>query len=86
MGQGQDPHVVTLGCLTPLRGAEARVQAKEDLVEDGPMGMVGRKGIHVHEHPEGHLVGDHVASLLDGLAIIQCGEGDQDAINLVGYA
>ncbi len=73
------------GCLAPFRGMEASVPAKGNPVKDGCKGMVLGKDIHMHEHPEGNHVSDHVALLWDGHIIFQHCEDDQDEIELGGF-
>ncbi len=51
--------MVVVLCLSPLRGPEACIAAKDHQIEDGPVHMFWRQGFVCH-HLEGHLVGDDV--------------------------
>ncbi len=67
---GEDMRVVMFGGLAPLRGAKPCVPAKNDPVKDDNMDMIQGKVAN------GHLVGDHVAPIRNGLIFLRNGDND----------
>ncbi len=58
------------GGLAQLGGAKTYVLAEDDPVKDGNMGMIQGEGADMQKHPEGLLVGDHVALIGYGFKIL----------------
>ncbi len=66
--------------LAPLQGAEASIVAKGYSFKDGNVGVGWRKQGNVLDHPQGHLVSDHVATFGYSLIVPEHAFNDVDGI------
>ncbi len=61
-GPGRDAFVVGFGGLTLFQGTKPGVLPQNNPIKDGNVGVNGQQHGNVLDHPEIHLVSDHVAT------------------------
>ncbi len=63
---------------------KSRVSAEDNLMKDGDMGVRGWQISDVFDHPQGHLVGDHVASFGHAFVVPEVTGNDFNKIGFGG--